>query len=75
MIPQTYVCSGTGFSKPRASGDDPDDRVEVELHVRVNPARAGMILIAIHSPSLTSSKPRASGDDPYKDDATAQALA
>ena len=52
--------------KPRASGDDPIVRLTRPEKHRVNPARAGMILVQESLPSAIHRKPRASGDDPVK---------
>ena len=52
------------YGKPRASGDDPHERLPGHGARRVNPARAGMILFSPGSPSISCGKPRASGDDP-----------
>ena len=52
------------FSKPRASGDDPQVTVNTNMPCQVNPARAGMIPPTLVSQIMTVSKPRASGDDP-----------
>ena len=45
MIPPVEAFNGWSLRKPRASGDDPAYRMGIDLDPRVNPARAGMILI------------------------------
>ena len=57
-------------SKPRASGDDPLMIMERSSSLRVNPARAGMILVALVVGRVNPGKPRASGDDPKTYDLT-----
>ena len=57
-------------SKPRASGDDPTRRRICCAVVRVNPARAGMILLWTGIQAVWNGKPRASGDDPWSSPAS-----
>ena len=64
MIPEQNNTAKIRMGKPRASGDDPRERMVVEEAVGVNPARAGMIRRAIMIFSCAWGKPRASGDDP-----------
>ena len=64
MIHRVPVEADPRLSKPRASGDDPADDVDVDAGALVNPARAGMIPADITAFSPRLSKPRASGDDP-----------
>ena len=64
MIPATDLSVGMRGRKPRASGDDPGSATVAPGGVRVNPARAGMILRAVPMRWPARSKPRASGDDP-----------
>ena len=52
--------------KPRASGDDPTDHVEMYTGDGVNPARAGMIQLEDLLTPQVWRKPRASGDDPER---------
>ena len=60
-----FLCSSSkAICKPRASGDDPIVVTWLGVITAVNPARAGMILIASATLSPTGCKPRASGDDP-----------
>ena len=49
---------------PRASGDDPIEKVRVGPAAAVCPARAGMIPRTIWTRLIIRSMPRASGDDP-----------
>ena len=64
MIRRARPMLGGHCRKPRASGDDPESPAPAYLGPRVNPARAGMILLAAHDCDPTGCKPRASGDDP-----------
>ena len=58
-------CSLTsGNSKPRASGDDPQEITNMIKEEAVNPARAGMIRTWWMRVPRRAGKPRASGDDP-----------
>ena len=64
MIPAVIVIFLEKGSKPRASGDDPQDVRSRMRRRMVNPARAGMILENDVNTIPAESKPRASGDDP-----------
>ena len=55
----------TCWSKPRASGDDPEYVPAGWDFDDVNPARAGMIRASYAGAGRPPSKPRASGDDPH----------
>ena len=64
MIPIARFRVNEKASKPRASGDDPEEQMGEVMVVEVNPARAGMILLLVQGRHVTRRKPRASGDDP-----------
>ena len=66
MILLGRVNSASCEGKPRASGDDPYVYHQWYQPRLVNPARAGMILIAAWRATIANSKPRASGDDPIR---------
>ena len=65
------ACSSVG--KPRASGDDPMTAATSVTDTVVNPARAGMILVAVRAAARRMRKPRASGDDPRSEESSCAA--
>ena len=64
MILAAVPLGSISTRKPRASGDDPRRGQRLDVDIRVNPARAGMIPPPPPSARTPTSKPRASGDDP-----------